>query len=213
MIPASPLTQGCDILSIVTTHDFRLAKHSIASMSWLVCPHLQGSLYTYVDVNIDQISAVEEFLLEPSFSPHVIDHISLQLFAKRSPQDQPLEDKEIAQAPLDTVEEFLFEPAFSPHAIDHISLQLLAKRSPQEQPREEQAQLETVEEFLFEPTFSPHVIDTISLQLFAKRSPQEQPLADEEFAPAPLPVEEFLQSPVFSPHATDHFSLQLLARR
>merc|ERR1739846_119572 len=83
-------------------------------------------------------SAVEEFLFEPSFSPHVIDHLSLQLLAKRSPQEQALEGQELASAPLATVEEFLFEPSFSPHVIDHLSLQLLAKRSPQEQALEDQ---------------------------------------------------------------------------
>merc|ERR1712244_89050 len=96
-------------------------------------------------------SAVEEFLFEPSFSPHVIDHLSLQLLAKRSPQEQALEDQEFTSAPLATVEDFLFEPSFSPHAIDFLSLQLFAKRSPQEQPLEDQeiapAQLAEVEEF------------------------------------------------------------------
>ena len=138
------------------------------------------------DVRNDKVfaatSAVEEFLFEPSFSPHVIDHLSLQLLAKRSPQEQALEDQELASAPLATVEEFLFEPSFSPHVIDHLSLQLLAKRSPQEQALEDQefasAPLATVEDFLFEPSFSPHAIDFLSLQLFAKRSPQEQQLSN-----------------------------------
>ena len=83
------------------------------------------------DVINDQVSAatsaVEEFLFEPSFSPHVIDHISLQLLAKRSAQEQLLEEQEIVSA-ASAVEEFPFEQVFSPHAIDHISLQLLARR-------------------------------------------------------------------------------------
>ena len=146
-------------------------------------PNIQGGINISQfcsDMRNDSIfaasSAVEEFLFEPSFSPHAIDIISGQLFAKRSPQEQQLQDQEIASSAVD---EFLFEPSFSPHAIDILSAQLFAKRSPQEQQLEDQEIASSaVDEFLFEPSFSPHAIDIISSQLFAKRSPQEQQLSN-----------------------------------